>query len=306
MEFRQLEFTTDLELEERQAEAARLGHGLACLDLFEKEVKEEDERQRFVSLTAPGSDTRQNILAGPSYAGDETKLEAARSKAYSRYGINNIKRQAMYHHALYLGIEAKIDRSRVITVNPEDQERLSVEHGKWRAAFASKQREQERNDQRDYIEGRIRRLLGTQETEGPIVKAVNIEDRAVLLTRALNILAHRSMLSGMNVAVVDPSYKIGIYDRYKDDTPFVKSASLRKFTRLYLEAQRNFWDANNFSEFVRSGVYEETLLRQLIQHWWDVFTALYEFSPNHDRLDAARNAYKKYIPASRMHETEFE
>jgi hypothetical protein len=293
--------------EEQQAELTRLQHGIAVLDLFAKEVTAEERREDFLTKTRYGSETRQQILEG-RYHGDKAKFERAIHTVRERYKIKSIARESLYEHALFLGREVRLTSKAVIFSSKEDEDFVTKQHGEWRAAFASKQRAQEREDYRhNFLEPKIRAITGEKPPE-PTFEAVtnSREDRAVLIVRALNAIARRSMLSGLRVAVADPRYKDNIYDRYKEGTPHLDKASMRKFDRLYYEAQQYFWDANNYDDVIRTGGIEEKLLRRLVQHEWDKFVTQFEFSPHREHRDKYRKGLKRYIPAERLPETKID
>lgn len=301
---------------EQQAEVNRLQHGVAVLDLFSQETEAEDRRKDFLQRTHPGSESRQAILAGPSYKGNEAKLERAISKAYNRYDIKHIRRRAMLEHAAFLGIPAILKGKEIIIESPVESRRLQLEHGKWIKSFASRYRTNERESYRGFLEGKIKAITGENTPESdeavqdkngvPTVVLgphVNLEERAVRLTRAINTMARRSMLSGFGIATADEVYNQPVYDRYEDGTPHIDQAAINKRERLHVASKGDFWVASGFPSIRKSGIMKEYLLRRRSKKMWEEFEGQFEHSPQQKQRVKVRKQLSNYIPELRLAET---
>lgn len=304
---------------EQQAEVERLQHGIAVLDLFDSEVKAEDKRSEFLRRTHPGTESREEILKGKAYSGDEAKLNNAINKAKRGYAITRIRLKAMEEHAAFLGIEAVIHGKYLVYANPKESYRVGKEHGKWRQNFASRYRSKERESQRESLNSRIRAITGGNVLETELVEKdkhgvptvvvgpyVDLEERAVRLTHAINAMARRSMLSGFGIATSDEVYSEAVYEYYGDNTPRIDQAALNKRERLYKAAKRDFWVASGFPQIRSSGTMREFLLRRRSKKMWEEFEGQFEHSPQQKQRVKVRKQLAKYMREERVPETKIE
>ena len=296
-----------------QAEVERLRHGIAVLNLFDAEVAAEDRRTEFLHRTHPGTESRETILQGKTYKGDETRLNRAISKAQNRYAITALRLEAMEQHAVFIGIEVAIRDKRLVFANSEDETRLGKEHGKWRQNFASRYRTQERGSYREFLQGKIGKLLGEKASETPTEETleqgiptivvgphVNIEERAFRLTKAINNFAWISMLSGFGVAVEDDRYSRLIHDRYKDGTRKVDRAARNKSERLYDEVEDEYWFASGFQAIRESDTMPNRLLQRRSKKMWDEFKSQYMTSYQQGLRVATREQLAEYLTAEQI------
>lgn len=291
---------------EHEPDDERLRHGIAVLDLFEREIVTETRLNDFLHRSRPGSQSRQEILAG-NYQQDETRLENARRKARGGFAVKKLRVQAMYEHACYIGIDAEIINGQVSVADPEQSRRLSIEHGNWRSHFASRQRTAERDRYREFLESKLKTAAGDQLEPTHDAPAeglyVDLEERAILLTRALNAMAHRSMLSGLGVAIPDDQYNAPIYDRYEIHTPRLDRNAQNRSQRLFEQAREDFWQASGYPDIRRGGWMREFLLRRRAQKMWKEFMGQFEHAPQQPERVQMRKKLKKIIPEDRLAET---
>jgi hypothetical protein len=287
-------------------EIERLQHGIRVLDLFDEEESAEKRRADFLTQTSLRSDTRQSILEGPSYMGDEQKLNNAIVKAKSRFQINQIKRESIIELAAYMGIEASIKNKKVVVMDRSDRDRLFTEHGRWIKLFG-RNKKSEREIFRERLSMHVDKLQPVEEEEQPSENdviiagpAVDIKDRAFRLTRAINHMARRSMLSGFDVAAVTDRHMEPIWDRYEDGTPRVYVAAERKRDRLVEEIKRDFWVASGFPLLRRSGVMPERELRPRSRKMWEEFTGQLEHPPQQYLRKLVRKQLSKYLSAEEI------
>jgi hypothetical protein len=289
-------------------EIERLEHGINVLDLFTKEDKAEVDRQAFLIKTWPGSDTHLEILEGPAYNRDKVKLSNAIREAKAGYTTKRLRRQAMVEHAAFLNIDAIERNNEVIIENQEDRERLSVEHAKWRTHFGSKSMQGARASYKEFLKASIRRITGEPEplkAEGELLEgsAVNVVERAILLTRIMNAMSHRSKLTGLGVAIPDEIYNEPIFDRYKERTLVVDQASSNKAVRLLRHERRDFWTASGYKAIYDSGTMKKHLITRRFIKLWNEFAGQFEHAPNQlERVDY-REKLTGFIPAERLGET---
>jgi hypothetical protein len=294
---------------EQELQVERLQHGIAMLDLFDREVTEEDRRNDFLKRTSPGSESRAEILAGNAYNGDATKLSIAINKVRKKFAIRGVQRQAMLEAAGFLGIPATFEGEQVITTDPAEQTRLSSEYGRYRVRYASRQRTEERGLFREHLKSKVEAITGepidvqTEAEDDEAFPSVDIEERAVRLTRAINIMAWRSMLSGLNVAIPDPNYSEPIYERYVEQTTEVDRHASNKSRRIYEKAKSDFWVGSGFAEIRKGGIMSEYLLKRKSQKMWREFAGQFEHSPQQKQRVKTRKQLKKFIPEDRLPET---
>ena len=301
---------------EETAEVNRLQHGIAVLDLSSKEENQEVHRAEFIQKTYRGTESRQEILQGSSYKGDESKLENAITKMVNRYSIRFTRRKAMLEHAAFLGIPAVMKGKRVVTNDPSKQRLLEEEHGKWRMSFSSRHRTNERAMYRGFLESKVQSIVAkAPQTERAVETvengvstvvlgpAVNLEERAVRLTRAINAMARRSMLSGFGVAVADEQYNEPIYERYDDGTTHIDRAVRYKVERLFEVSKRDFWVASGFPEIRKSGTMSEYLLKRRSTKMWNEFKGQFEHAPQQPLRVKVRKQLAGLIPSERLLET---
>ena len=305
METSQLKLSAEPLGEEQLQEIERLQHGIAALDLFSEEVRTEERLSIFLAKSRYGSDTRTEILNGPSYRGDAQKLEQARQNASRGYKAKamRIRLQAMYEHALYLGIDARIEKGMVVVLDKDEQKRLGLEHGNWRVEYASKARSQAREIKRDSIDREILKITGDARED--VWPAVNLEERAILLTRVVNGMARRSMLSGLGIGIADERYSEGIRDRYEDVTERVDRLSARKVDRLYKKARADYNIASGYSQVRGKGSdMSKLLMERRFSKEWKEFAGQFEHALQQDERVAFRAILRTQIPEDRLSETE--
>jgi len=303
---------------EQQAEINRLQHGIAVLDLFTKEVEVEGKNSRFRHLVRPHSESRDEILHGPVYKGDEAKLERAVTK--SRYAVRHTRLRAMLEHAAFLGIPASLKGKQVLTKDPEDQARLGLEHGRWRMEFATHRRQNERATQRDYLLSRIAAVVTPapeQPTEAvstdslPIAvraPSINLEERAFRITRAINAMAHRSKLSGFRVAGVTERHVELIWDHYQDGTPIIYAAANNRRNRLLNVVNREFWIGSGFAalQASRMPVMElQAKYEKALEEFTGYFehSGQYENSVQQNRREKSRKQLENLLSEERIANT---
>jgi hypothetical protein len=290
----------------RLEEVERLQHGLRVLDLFDQEEKAETSRTEFLKLTEPKTEAREEILNGPAYKGDNAKLNNAIAKSKNRYGIRHLRRLSMLELAAHIGVEAVIRGRSVVVEDKAERTRLSVEHGKWLTHFG-RNRIDERAIKRQQLESQINKLAGafspetaaaeTHDAVDPVVlgPAVNLEERAFRLTRAINYMARRSMLSGFDVATVTDRHMEPIWNRYEDGTPVVYVAARRKRDYLLDEVKRDFWVASGFPLLRQTTIMKEREIRPRSRKMWEEFSGHFEHPPQQSQRKKVRKQLSNYL-----------
>lgn len=303
---------------EQEDEQRRLQHGINVLDLLDREEKAEAKRADFLRQTHPGTDSRNQIL-NVSFKGDENRLQHARTTYERRYVIYDLRRQSMVELAGFLGISAVIQNKQVLVTNPADRSRLQREHGEWLKKFGGRNRTAERELYKQRLQSKAATLSmfesplpasdGRSAAEGVetvvLGPAVDLEERAVRMTRAINAMARRSMLSGFDVAAVSERHEAPIWDRYTDGTPHVYQAARNKRERLLQAVKRDFWVASGFPalrDFKDRQIMPERELRPRSRKMWEEFTGQFEHPPQQRRRKAVRRQLSRYLSAARLPE----
>jgi hypothetical protein len=289
-------------------ELQRLQHGVTVLNFFDQEVEAEDRLNRFVRDTRYGSETRDQILHGQSYRGDEKRLNRAINRAEKKYIISDIKRRAILEQAGYEGVPAKLKSRAVEFENDEDQERVLSAHARWRVLFASRQRTEIRAMQRAEFQSRIDaiknanedvdaqlRFSTTSQEELEPAQTVDVHDRAFLVYRAVQLLAHVSKIAGLGVAVRSEYRKTPIWEYYGDKTAYLTQKAENRAERLMVQVGKDFAESSGYAEAKTAGLMTAREYKERFQHDWRKFLATFEQSPNQGRRLKIRKTLGKYL-----------